>query len=68
MDNHLLWYAGHETNLVEDAMLLSSSDDFNIHGEERLTYIGSLSQSVMQNVEGDLKAKEPKQTVTSLEL
>lgn len=61
---------------VEDALILSSGEDFNIYGEERisteseeerLTYIGSLNQSVMQNVKDDLKAEEPKQTVTSLE-
>ena len=61
---------------VEDALILSSGDDFNIYGEERLstesdderlTYIGSLNQSVMQTVKDDLKKADSKQVLSSLE-
>lgn len=61
---------------VEDALILSNGHDFNIYGEERiatelegerLTYISSLNQSVMQNVKEDLKAEDFKQTLTAIE-
>lgn len=61
---------------VEDALILSSGDDFNIYGEERiateseeerLTYIGSLNQSVMQTVKDDLKKADSKQVLLMLE-
>ncbi|WP_278626828.1 DUF6531 domain-containing protein [Thomasclavelia cocleata] len=61
---------------VEDALILSNGHDLNIYGEERiatesederLTYIGTLNQSVMQTVKDDLKKTDSKQTLSSLE-